>query len=68
MTNISYESLLVTPMPGRFIELKGLNKYIRVSAATRVGSGPASDPQTRLVSKRRLSRNTSAAKTLEKKS
>ena len=48
MTNISYESVLVTPIPGGFIELKGLNKYIfydiRVSAATRVGSGPASDP------------------------
>ena len=38
----------VTPISGKFFELKGLDKYaiydIKVLAATNIGYGPASDP------------------------
>ena len=46
-TNVAYKSE-VTPISGKFVELKGLDEYtfydIKVLAATNVGDGPASDP------------------------
>ena len=48
MGNVTYESVKVTPISGNFVELRRLNKFtfydIMVSASTRVGNGPASNP------------------------
>ena len=47
-TNVAYKSVNVTQIPGKFVELEGLDEYtfydIKVLAATNVGNGPASDP------------------------
>ena len=47
-TNVAYKSVKVTQIPGKFVELEGLDEYtfydIKVLAATNVGDGPASDP------------------------
>lgn len=47
-TNLTHEFELITKITGKFYELENLTKYtfydIKVSAATRVGSGPASKP------------------------
>ena len=49
-TNVAYKLEEVTPISGKFVELKGLDEYtfydIKVLAATNVGNGPASDPIT----------------------
>ena len=49
-TNVAYKSVEVTQIPGKFVELEGLDEYtfydIKVLAATNVGNGPASDPIT----------------------
>lgn len=48
MGNVTYESVKVTPISGNFVELRRLHKFtfydIKVSASTRVGNGPASNP------------------------
>ena len=47
-TNVTYKSVEVTPISGKFAELNGLDEYtfydIKVLAATNVGNGPASNP------------------------
>ncbi|PFX19584.1 Netrin receptor DCC [Stylophora pistillata] len=47
-TNGTYKSVEVTPISGKFVEIKGLDRYtyydIKVSAATYLGNGPASEP------------------------
>ena len=47
-TNVTYKSVEVTPISGKFAELNGLDKYtfydIKVLAATNEGNGPASIP------------------------